>query len=81
MTELGQTFAKLLAERWHVGVADDERADPFHLRLLRPPIAGHPAAALPSMAMKWRRLIRVLVLRPGESLEYIILHTPDRRAR
>jgi hypothetical protein len=36
MTELAQTFAKLLAERWHVGVADDECADPFHLRLLRP---------------------------------------------
>jgi hypothetical protein len=36
MTELAQTFAKLFAERWHVGVADDERADPFHLRLLRP---------------------------------------------
>jgi len=34
--ELAQPFAKLLLESRHVGIADDERAYPVHLRALRP---------------------------------------------
>ena len=34
--QLAQPFAKLLLESRHVGIADDERAYPVHLRALRP---------------------------------------------